>query len=576
MNLRRHGASLAAAAAFVALTLLAYAPCSLRPFTLSLSHRTASSKAVEMRRLGMYLDPAPGKPPAFLTLWAYPEGGEALPLAVPSLVAGHALCRVLPARAAFNLVFMLNLFLSAWAFHRLARKLRYPPAAAAAYAALVVFHPCVQSFVLRGQIENVMLWTAGFAYGAIVDLVEGRRRATAFVAAVALPCLAVFSSPYLALFLAAAWPFILAHAVERLDLPWRAPGVRRALAAGLVLLGLLPVLVRFYAPGSAGAANLLNLNPGTADVGIAAGIPAESVLDLFNPSEGLWQEKPYLGTVFLAAVAWAFATLLRRRRSSRTPGRAVCSRDSAILLAGTAVLAVLALGRSFGPPGFRIPLPAALLDHLVPGFENVVKLNRLLPFMAACGGLLVARAVASRPPRAVLAAAAAIVALVAAEGLVVSPPGIRTRPRNHLDAAIDLPATVRALPAFEEEDLPVLDLPPAAGPESRRRWGAYTYFQSEHGQRLVWFDQCPDDPPGLRGVLVRLFNDPAGPAADADAWTGALRQVREQGIGLVVLHTSPDEAARDAPLVARLDSEFTRIGADDRTVAWRVRPPAAP
>jgi hypothetical protein len=563
--------------AFLLMTAAAYYPCSLRPFRLALSHRTASKKTVEMRLLDRYLDPAPGRSPAYLSVWAYPEGGDAVPLAVPSLAAGFALSRVLPPRATFNLLFMLNLALSAASFYLLARRLRYPAPAAVAYAVLVAFHPCVQAFILRGQIENVMLWTAGFSFCALVDLLEGRRPATAFAASIGMPVLAVFSTPYIAIFLVATWPFILAHSVERLNLPWRAPALRRAGASGLALLVLLPLLVRFYAPVPSNGTETINLNPGTLELGLSAAAPTEAIRDLFDPHAGLWQEKPYLGLVWLAALLAACAGHIRgrdRHPSHGATGRAGAS-GSALLLAGTVLFALLAIGRGFGPPDGRIPMPALLLDRVVPGFENMVKMNRILPFMVMCGGFLVARHIAARPPRSAIALAALLCALVAAEGFLIAPPGVRSRPSYFLDATRDLPGPVRALPRGEDEDLPVLDLPPAAGHEGKRRWNPYTYYQTEHGQSLVWYDACPEDPPGLRGLLVGLFRDIARPDEAYRRWDDIVRLVREQGIGLIVLHDLGPDGGHAGPLIERLDAAFLPLGSGDRTRTWRVAPDVA-
>ncbi len=575
----RRGAAgpLAAGLIFLVMAVLAFYPCSLHPFRLSLSHRTASKKTTEMRLFDRYLDTAPGRSPTHLTVWAYPEGGEAVPLAIPSLAAGFALSRVLPPRATFNLLFLLNLALSAVSFHLLARRLRYPAPAAAAYAVLVAFHPCVQSFILRGQIENVMLWTVGFSFCALVDLLEGRRPAAAFAASIAMPVLAVFSTPYHALFLIATWPFLLAHAAERLNLTWRAPALRRAGASGLALLVLLPLLVRFYAPLPAGGEGAINLNPGTLELGLSAAASTESLRDLVDPAAGLWHEKPYLGLVWMAALFAACAGHIRWRgrfpsQGTSDEGRAF---GSAILLAGTALFALLAIGRGFGPPGARIPMPALLLDRIVPGFENVVRMNRILPFMAMCGGFLVARCIAARPPRAAIAIAAVLCALVAGEGFLVAPPGVRTRPTYFVDAASDLPAPVRALPRVEEENLPVLDLPPAAGHEGKRLWNPYTYYQTEHGQSLVWYDECPGDPPGLRGLLVDLFRDIARPDAAYRRWEDIVRLVREQRIGLIVLHDLGPDEGHAGPLIERLDASFLPLGNGDRTRTWRVDPEGA-
>ena len=221
-------------------------------------------------------------------------------------------------------------------------------------------------------------------------------------------------------------------------------------------------------------------------------------------------------------------------------------------------------------------MPVLLLDRLVPGFENVVKMNRILPFMVMCGGLLVARYISTLPLRTAVVAAGLVCGLVAAEGIVVAPANARTRPAYYLDETEDLPGPVRALPEGELHDLPVLDLPPPVGTWAKRLWNPYTYYQTEHGQRLVWYDECPADPGGFRGRIVELCKDPARHAAGDGLGKDVVRHLRDHGIGLIVLHDLGPREADTRPLVDLFDAAFPRLPAGGQAHVWRVAPDPGP
>lgn len=135
-----------------------------------------------------------------------------------------------------------------------------------------------------------------------------------------------------------------------------------------------------------------------------------------------------------------------------------------------------------------------------------------------------------------------------------------------------MPELVSRLPSFRLRELPVLDLPAAAGRAGKILWGEYTYYQSEHGQPLVWFDGCPETPEGFRGRIVQLCEDPGAFCADPGAWPSLVAEARRNGVGMIVLHRrfmSPDAAS---VLEELLDSSCVRIGADESTTAWKLSP----
>ena len=125
--------------------------------------------------------------------------------------------------------------------------------------------------------------------------------------------------------------------------------------------------------------------------------------------------------------------------------------------------------------------------------------------MSICGGLVVAGAVDSLQPRAAAAAAAAVFLLVAADGLAVSPPSARAGFPYSLDSRDFIDPLLSSLPKAGSADRPLLDLPPPHQ-EKENLWWAYSYFQTEHRQKIVWCDIVPDPAPTLM-ALSTDFHD---------------------------------------------------------------------
>ncbi len=57
---------------------------------------------------------------------------------------------------------------------------------------------------------------------------------------------------------------------------------------------LLAIAVRFYAPEPCQTGEMVNLNPGSLDMGLDAILPVESLYDLVLPGGLLRDEKPFL------------------------------------------------------------------------------------------------------------------------------------------------------------------------------------------------------------------------------------------------------------------------------------------
>ena len=564
---------------FVALTAVAFYPISVLPDRLSLAHRTASSHAVEMFHFGRYFDLSGGMPVCYLRIWAFPEGGIAKPLAIPSLAVGWVLCKVMSPRVAFNIVFMLNLLAGAMSFYLVGRRIGLRAPMSAVFGALVVFHPCLQSFILRGQLENVMLWPVGFSILSLAWLLTTERhRLAAFAACLLLPVLQLYSTPYYALFYMILWPIMLAFLVLRLGVSLFSNGFRWAVASGVVLAVVLPFLVQFYRPGVETELRMVNLNPGTLEAGLAAATPTESLRDLFDPSGVLRSEKPYLGSVLLLGLALAAVLAVwrkftgRRREASAVPADRHQLIGTLMLAAGTFLFGLLSLGRQFGVEGgWVLTLPAAWIDRVYPGFQNVVKLFRILPFLAICGGLIVADALNRLRPGLQHVVAGVVIFGVLVEGLITAPLSERVRSRYYIDSERSLPGVIRDLPRFDSADAPVLDLPPPVGSDGRVLWGLYTYYQTEHGQRLVWFDGCPPTKDGIRGRIIDAYQDPQALISDKVRRQAFAGDLAKQGIALVVVHKFYLVPEKLTAVAALFDSEFDRLAEDEDAIAWRVQ-----
>ena len=540
------------------LALISFHPVSTHPGRYALAHRTASSHAVEMYAMGDYLDHAGRHPAAYLDVWAYPYGGIARPLAIPSLAAGSVLCKVMSPRTAFNVVFLVNIVLSGMAFYLVGRRLGFRNSAAVVLGGLVVFHPLLQSFILRGQIENTMLWTVGFSLLAGISLLTaGRWNPWFFAGASLLPLLVVFSTPYYAIFYLLLCPVVLLFVTLDDRVAWKPRLLVSCVGAFVIAAILLAVAVRFYVPDQVQAGDMVNLNPGSADMGLDAVLPVESLYDLVLPGGLLRDEKPFLGTAFMAAVLFGAVGGFRdKRRRWKT----------ACALAGAACFAVLAAGRTLGP----VTLPVTVIDRAWPGFRNVAMLFRALPFMAVCGGLVAADSMNEQRPRRAAWLAAALLLLVAVDGFLVSPLSGRTRGRYYLDDRLDMDDAIFALPQRHVADLPVIDLPPHRH-DTPELWAAYTYYQTEHGQRIVWCDVPPRELPPVMRLATHMFDDPRAYADDVAMRDELKQQFREAGIGLVVLHRKlVMEKAKLPDIESLLDSCFPRRNQSDTTVVWQV------
>lgn len=549
---------------YLVLAMLAFYPISTRIDRYALAHRTASKHAVGMYALGDYFEHIGRRPLAYLDTWAYPDGGMAKPLAVPSLAAGSILCKFIPPRTAFNVVLLANLVLSGFAFYLVGKRLGFANGPATGLGALAVFHPLVHSFILRGQIENTMLWTVGFSLLAgLTLLTEPRWNLGAFAGASLLPLLIVVSTPYYAMFYLLLCPVVLLFVMADRDVGWRFRYVPSYLLSWFIAAFLLAAAVRFYAPAAGENPEMLNLHPGSLEMGIGAVARMESPLDLVRPRGLLRDEKPFLGLALLAAAAWGATTGIR---DGRRRGKTL------IALAGAAGFAVLAMGRAIG----SVSLPAAFLDRLWPEFRGVAMLFRALPFMAICVGLLMADNLSGQRPRRAGWLLTELLLLIVADGLLVSPPWERTRGRFYLDQETDMDRTVAALPQRHAAHLPVVDLPPHRH-DSPELWAAYTYYQTEHGQKLVWCNIPPRPLPPLMRTITDMFDVPES-LTDVSARNAMRDQLREANVGLIVLHRRLVEETNNLPdLEALLDACFPRRAQSDSTVVWQVagrRPPA--
>jgi len=544
------------------LSLAAAWPLSVHPVRLFPAHRTAAKHATTMYHFADYFRGG-SRPVAYLDLWGYPAGGIAKPQGIPSLATGWFLSRLFPPRTVFNVLVLFNLVLSGLSLYLLGRQIGLGSIPAAALGTLAGFHPVLQSFLLRGQIENTTLWPAGFTLLALAAIVRGPERRWPAIAAVCLlPAVTLLTTAYYAFFLLLASPLLLALLLTRWRPGWRAPTVRTAVAALAAGAALTLAAAQFYRPDTAPGA-LPNLHPNTLQLGLAGVVPAAGFGDLINPANFIADEKPYLGLSLLACVlAAATLLLLRRRRQG----------ELAVLGGGTLLFALLALGRNVGD----LALPAALADQFMPDFRLFTMLVRGLPFMAVFAGLIVALALEELPSRWARAGLGILVLLTLADHAAVNSPSACLLQTATFDERTEIDVTVRSLPKFGTADLPLADLPPPIG-RNKFLWNRYTYFQTEHLQRIVWSDTIPDPPSGLAALLAALCDHPRDYAGDADRLRDWSAAVRGSGLRLILLHKDYVSQESAVLLSFALDSVFLRIGESSRVTAWAVSgEPSAP
>ncbi len=541
-------------------------PVSLSPGLLSLAHRTASKHTVLMRHLKDLSYRTGGIPPPFVDLWGFPDGGHVQLIGVPSLAMGTLLCSWMPPRLVFNLLLMANLMVTTLTFYCLARKVGSTEWGACVFAVLVAFHPCLQSYIARGQIENTLLWPVALSLlaGASILASPGRALGAAFAHAV-LPILIVFSTPYYAFFYLALAPFALLVVRRRLGVRWTDTRVRLHLGSGLLAALLVGASVQYYRPVAAAAGGQGAVGAGSLTAPATSTSSIESPADLLCPGRVLEQEKPYLGLALGVGLLGAFGAVLAGRNWRR---------GMAIPLVALLFFVVLAMGRVMGPAESAltegIPLPAALFDSVHPGFRSLVKLFRALPFVAMCGAAVVAGVVNRLRPGWACVALAGTVLLLAADSFLVAPLSARGREEYCFDSTQDLDPAVRAIPRFDREDLPILDLPPPV-PGRAGAWPAYCYYQTEHGQRMVWDEVRFGARVGLPADLAGLFARMAVNGQSDQLRRRFEKKVKEAGIGLVALHLQFADERHARMAAEALDACFARSATSERTVVWRVR-----
>jgi len=543
---------------YVVLAVISFYPVSAHIDRYALAHPAASAHAVAMYSIDGYLENMGRDPPAYLDVWAYPYGGIAKPLAIPALAAGSVLCKMMSPRTAFNVILLANLVISGLVFYFVGKRLRFGTSAAIGLGGLVVFHPLLQSYILRGQIENTMLWTVGLSLLAGISLLtEERWNVWFFAGACLLPLLIVFSTPGDAVFYVLLCPLVLLYVLLDDGLPWKPCLVLSYIAAFIIAALLLGSALRFYSPDPNPTGEIIALTSGFPDIGLKGTFRTASWVDLVQPSGLLHHGKPFLGLAFMAAVSWGTIAGLRDRRRRW---------KILVALAGTVGFAVFAMGRM---PG-GISLPATVVDGLWPALGSASMQARALPFMALCGALALADSLSVRRSHRSVGMLAGLMTLIIADGLLVNPLADRTRGDFYLDERIDMNRVIFALPQRHVADLPIVDLPPHRR-NTPERWAAYAYDQSEHGQKIVWCEVPPPEPPPMMRLATRLFESAASYAQDAAACPGALNQLRQAKIGLIVLHKNlVEDAAMIPPLESLLDSWFPRRDQSDSTIVWQV------
>ena len=548
---------------YMTLVASVYYPFSLQPSSRFPAHRTAGNHAVLMFSASEYFNRQPDKPIAYMNIWGYPEGGIAKPIAVPALLVGSCLSRVWSPRTAFNLILMCNLLVSAFVVYGMARQWGCQRVPAFVWGAVAIFHPCLQSFVLRAQIENTMLWVVGGYVWAGLVAIESQSRAKqalGLVGIILLPVVAVVSTPYYAIFMLMLAPFVGLAVCLRQPRQWSARDVILYGVASVVGAVLAGLAVQFYRPGLDMERGMIDLCGGTLTLGLAASAPTESFRDVVFPSGMLLRELPYMGLVTLIGLPLAMLVSVvvvrgKRRREMWVWASALC------------VFAVLALGRTWGPPDRHVLLPMALIDSLFPDFKMLIKLFRGLPIVALCTGAVLAMTLDSLSSRRALIGAMLLVSVVVLDGWLVAPMSVREAPFYGFDEARALSPAIRRIPVRSVEDLPILDLPPPAKGGARL---AYAYEQTEHCQRQVWCEIMPDVPTGIMGHALDVWAQLARYAETSSMRDAFLLSLQDSGVRRVILHRAHVLPKEDVLACQILDTLCERIDEDASTIVWAV------